>query len=80
MRESQYIKGWERIGEERAELRTKRVDLLELIQAQLEDPVSESIRQAIEGTNDLSVLQAWYRSALRVENIAELRKKMKLEP
>ena len=80
MRESQTIKGWMREGEELGVLRTKRGDLIELIGAHLEDPVPESIRLAIEGTNDLSRLQLWYRAALHAKNIAELRKQMKLEP
>src|SRR5262249_12120814 len=79
MRESQYIKSWERVGEERAELRTQRANLLKAVKLRLEDPVSESIRVAIEGTNDMSKLEAWYDVALTVENIAELRKEMKLE-
>ena len=79
MRELQYIKSWERVGEERAELRTKRADLLKAVKLRLQDPVSESIRMAIEGTNDLSILEAWYDAALTVETIADLRKEMKLE-
>jgi hypothetical protein len=79
MRESQYIKSWERVGEERGELRTKRADLLKAVQLRLEDPVSESIRMAVEGTNDLSKLETWYDAALTAESIAELRKATKLE-
>jgi hypothetical protein len=79
MRESQTIKGWMREGEELGILRTKRGDLLELIGAHLEDPVPESIRLAVEGTNDLSRLQLWYRAALHAKTIGELRKQMKLE-
>jgi len=54
--------------------------LLKLIKTQLQDPVPESIRIAIEGTNDLSKLETWYDAALTAENIADLRKEMKLEP
>ena len=80
MRESQTIKGWMREGEELGELRKARANLIKLIGAQLEDPVPESIRMAIEGTNDVSRLDMWYESALTVETLAELRKQMKLEP
>ena len=80
MRESQTIKGWMREGAEIAELRIRRESLLELIGAQLEDPVPESIRLAIEGTNDVSKLDFWFKAALKTKSLGELRKEMKLEP
>jgi hypothetical protein len=80
MRESQYIKSWERVGEQRAQLSTKRANLLRAIELRLEDPVPESIRLAVEGTNDMSKLETWYEAALTVATIAELRNRMKLEP
>ena len=78
MRESQYIKGWEKVGEDRAELRTKRADLLKLVRRRLEDPVPEAIRLAIEGTNDIQTLERWFDAAIDVTTIAEFRKAMKL--
>lgn len=80
LRESQYIKKWELVGEERAELRTKRAFLLKAVKMRLQDPVAESIRLAIEGTNDLSKLEAWYEMALTANTVADLRQQMKLEP
>jgi hypothetical protein len=79
MRESQYIKSWERVGEERGELHKQRANLLKAIKLRLEDPVPESIRLAVEGTNDMSKLETWYEAALTVATIAELRKAMKVE-
>ena len=80
MRESQTIKGWMREGEERGELRKARANLIDLIGAHLEDPVPESIRLAIEGTNDVSRLDIWYKAALTAKSFGEFRKQMKLEP
>ncbi len=80
MRESQTIKGWMREGAEIAELRLMRTNLLEAIELRLEDPVPETIRLAVEGTNDTSKLKLWYRAALTTETIRELRKQMKHEP
>jgi hypothetical protein len=80
MRESQYIKSWERVGEERAELRTQRASLLRLIRVRVQDPVPDAIKLAIEGTNDLSKLESWFDAAALVGSIAELRKEMKIEP
>ncbi len=79
MRESQYIKSWEKVGEERAELRTKRADLLKAVELRLQDPVPEAIRLAIEGTNDVARLESWFAAALTAQTIADLRKEMKLE-
>jgi hypothetical protein len=79
MRESQYIKSWERVGEQRGELRTHRANLLTAVQLRLQDPVPEPIRLAIEGTNDLSKLDTWFEAALTVPNITELLKAMKLD-
>ena len=80
MRESQTIKGWMREGAEVAEVRLKREDLLEVIGAQLQDPVPEAIRLAVEGTNDMSKLKFWFAAALKAKSLGELRKQMKLEP
>ena len=79
MRESQTIKGWMREGAEIAELRTKRVDLLKAVRLRLVNPVPETIRLAVEGTNDLSRLELWYDAALTVATVGEFRKQMKLE-
>ena len=48
VRESEYIKGWEKVGEDRRNLQAKRADLLEAVQLRLEDPVPESIRRTID--------------------------------
>ena len=80
MRESQTIKSWMREGAELGELRNKRNYLIKLIGAHLEDPVPESIRLAIEGTNDLSRLDVWYDAALTAKSLSEFRKQMKLDP
>jgi hypothetical protein len=77
MRESQYIKRWEQVGEERGILQTKREDLLQVVR-RLEDPVPEVIRLAVEGTNDLQTLKRWFDAALDANTIAELRHAMKL--
>jgi hypothetical protein len=79
MRESQYIKSWERVGEERAELRTKRADLLLVVKLRLQNPVPESVRLAIEGTNDLSKLETWLAAAATAQTVSALRKEMNLE-
>jgi hypothetical protein len=80
MRESQTIKGWMREGAEIAELRVMRACLLKVIRVKLEDPVPETIRLAIERTNDVSELDLWYEVALKAKSLADIRKQMKLVP
>jgi hypothetical protein len=80
MRKSEYITSWEMVGEERGILLAKREYLLRVIKLRLEDPVSESIRLAIEGTNDVQTLSRWFDAVLDCSTIAEFRKAMKLEP
>jgi hypothetical protein len=80
MRESQYIKRWEKVGEDRGILLTKREYLLEAVKLRLADPVPEAIRLAIEGTNDLQTLDRWYQAALTSRTLAQLRKAMNLVP
>ncbi len=81
-RESQLIKSWMKEGGDIAELRTKRAALLKVIK-RLENPVPESIRLAIEGTNDLDKLDGWHEAALdaaiNAQTLAQLRTVMKLE-
>ena len=69
-----------REGAEIAELRTKREDLLKAVRLRLANPVPETIRLAVEGTNDLSRLELCYDTALTAKTVSELRKEMKLEP
>lgn len=78
-RESAYIKSWERVGEERGELRNARSSLCAVIEARFRTTVPEPIRLAIEGTNDLDKLNTWLRAAATAENVADLRKEIKLE-
>ncbi len=80
MRESQYIKRWEKVGEDRGALQTRREYLLEAVKLRLENPVPEPIRLAIEGTNDLTTLDRWYQAALTLSSIAEFRKAITLPP
>ncbi len=64
----------------KAALLTSRANLLKVVRARLQDPVPETIRLAVEGTNDLAVLNLWFDAALAVNSLAELRNAMKLEP
>jgi hypothetical protein len=79
MSESQYIKQFELRGEERGELRGRRLALLRAVELRLKDPVPEPIRLAIEGTNDPEALERWFEAALKAGSLAELRAAMKLE-
>jgi len=77
-RESSYIKGWMDKGEEKGEHRNKREYHLLAIGARLQDPVPDSIRLAVEGTNDPATLDRWYLTALSSGSLADLRQAMKI--
>ena len=72
VRESQYLKSIEAKGEVRA----RRADLLRVLQARLGTAASEPIRLAIEGTNDLDVLDRWFERALAVTSWEEFEAQM----
>jgi hypothetical protein len=59
VRESQYINSIE----DRGVLRKGRADILEVLEFRLQSPVPEEIRLAVNGTNDLPILDRWLRTA-----------------
>ncbi len=69
VRESQYT----RSIEARGEVRARRADMLRVLQSRLGAPVPEPIRLAIEGTNDLAILDGWFDAALAATSWAEFR-------
>ena len=71
VRESQYVKSIEARGEVRGEVRARRADMLLVLQLRLGSPVPEAIRLAIEGTNDLAILDNWLRAAAVATSWAE---------
>jgi len=71
MRESQYLKSAEIRGEQKGELRGRRADMLRVLQSRLGTPAPEPIRLAIEGTNDLGVLDRWFDAALTAASWAD---------
>jgi hypothetical protein len=79
-RKSQIIEGWKREGAEEGALLSMRRAVLRLIRVRLGEPVSESIRLAVEGTNDLPTLDLWLDAAGTASTLGELRQAMKMEP
>jgi hypothetical protein len=47
-----------------------------VVLSELEDPVPEAVRLAIEGTNDATTLSRWIRAAVKADSMAEFRKAM----
>jgi hypothetical protein len=80
VRESQIILGWKREGRQEGEVEKARTYLLRLIQAKFENPVSETLRLAIEGTNDLDTLDRWFDAALSLNTLPEFRSAMTAPP
>src|SRR5262249_59387040 len=79
VRESQYLKSFEIKGEQTGEARRARADMLRLLQSRLGTPAPEAVQLAIEGTNDLGVLDRWFEAALTVASWADFQALMKTE-
>jgi hypothetical protein len=75
--ESQFVNSWRREGEIRGVLLTSRANLLKVVRLRLKDPVPESIRLAVEGTNDPEVLDRWLEAALTATSLAKFRAAMR---
>jgi hypothetical protein len=71
-RESQTVLNVKKQGRIEAEVETLRATTLEVVEVRLASPVPESIRLAIEGTNDPQTLRGWHRLALTVASVKEL--------
>ena len=55
-------------GEVRGELRRARASVLEALEARFER-VPASVREAVAGTEDLALLSAWLRAAVRARDV-----------
>jgi hypothetical protein len=71
VRESQYLKSYEARGEHKGELKRARADLLAGLRLRFGSPVPEPIRLAIEGTNDLAVLDRWFEALFTLGSWSE---------
>jgi hypothetical protein len=72
VRESQYLKSFE----DRGEVKRARADLLRVLLSRLGSPAPEPIRLAIEGTNDLGILDRWFDAALAAASWADFQAAM----
>lgn len=79
VRESQLSKTIEARGEHKGEVRRARTDLLRILQSRLGTPAPEPVRLAIEGTNDLGILDRWFEAALTATSWAEFQALLKQE-
>jgi hypothetical protein len=76
VRESQLVLEWQREARMEAEVRTKRMDLLEVLRARFPAGLPEEVRLAIDGTNDLTILARWLIVAATASSLADFRKAM----
>ncbi len=77
VRESQYSKTIEARGEHKGEVKRAQADVVRILQARLKSTAPEPIRLAIEGTNDLGILDRWFEAALAAESWADFQTQMK---
>jgi hypothetical protein len=76
MKESQYIKGWLSEGEAKGELKKAQEALLTVLEARFPQEPLDQLRLAIQGTNDLDILQRWFDEALTATTVEAFRKAM----
>jgi hypothetical protein len=69
VRESIFVDAMKREGMLEGEVKAHRADVLEVIQTRLANPVPESVRLAVEGTNDPEILRRWLRIASTSESV-----------
>jgi hypothetical protein len=72
VRESQYLKSFEAWGE----VKQARAYLLRALKSRLGAAAPEPIRLAIEGTNDLGILDRWFDAALAASSWADFQAAM----
>jgi hypothetical protein len=77
-RKSMIIDGWIGEGVDKGRLQEKRAAVLRVMGRRLRQDVPEPIRLAVEGTNDLATLDKWLDAAADADNLADLRRGMKL--
>jgi hypothetical protein len=76
VRESQYLKSFEDRGKHLGAVERAHADLLRVLRARLGTPIPEPIRLAIEGTNDLAILDRWFDAALAAASWADFQAAM----
>lgn len=79
MKESVVITGWINEGKQVGIVEKARAVLLKVLRVRFQDPVPESVRVAIEGTNDPATLDRWFDAALTANTLAEFRAAMPLD-
>jgi hypothetical protein len=77
VRESQYLKSFEDRGEQRGKVLGWRDALLGASSLKFGSPVPEPIRLAIEGTNDIGMIERWFKVLFEADSWAEFQTRMK---
>jgi len=76
MKESQTMLGWIRKGQEEGRLEAKRADLLRVLRVRFRAEVPSDLRAAVEGTNDLNILDRWMDAAATAASLTDFRSAM----
>ncbi len=77
VRESQYLKSYEEKWKHEGEVIRARTYVLEGLRLKLGSPVPETVRLAIEGTNDLTALDRWFQALFTLNSWTEFEELMK---
>lgn len=71
MKEPQIVLKVKHEGMAEGEVKAHRKDVLAVLQMRLANPVPESVRLAVEGTNDPDTLRRWHLLAVGAKTIQE---------
>ncbi|MBI1918326.1 MAG: hypothetical protein HYS12_26845 [Planctomycetes bacterium] len=71
MTESQVVNGWIRQGEAKGELKTRRQDLLDLVEGRFPGAVPNEVVQLIQQQESLELLRDWFKAAVRASTFEE---------
>jgi hypothetical protein len=76
MQESQTMLGWIRKGQLEGRLASKREDLLRVLRGRFQTEAPSDLRAAVEGTNDLDILDRWIDAAVAAPSLPDFRATM----
>lgn len=76
MKESQTMLGWIRKGQQEGRLETKRADLLRVLRVRFRAEAPSDVQAAIDGTNDLDILDRRLDAAIAASSLSDFRAAM----
>ena len=77
METSNVVLEWQAEAKAKAELETKRADLLRALERRCKAPVPADVAQAVQATTDLNTLSRWFDAAIDASTYDDFRAAIK---